>query len=72
MRGELDPAAVARRLEALRAIYVAESVDEGRRRLREEARSSAAFTSAVARRLGELRTLDELTRYLHAARRDRP
>lgn len=71
MKAELDPAAVRLRLDALRALYVPETVDEGRRRLRDEARSPAAFAGAVARRLEELRALDELTRYLHAARRDR-
>jgi hypothetical protein len=68
MARKLDPAAVARRLSELEAIYVPETVDQGRARLRAEARTSSTFASAVARRLEELRALDELTRYLHAHR----
>ena len=66
MTPELDPRAVARRLAALAAIYVPETVAEGRARLRADAQSPDAFATAVARRLEELRALDELTRYLHA------
>jgi hypothetical protein len=67
MRRNLDPRDVARRLATLRAMYVAETVDEGRARLRAEAMSVDAFATSVARRLDELRALDDLTRYLHAA-----
>jgi hypothetical protein len=63
---DLDPADVARRLAALAARYVPETVDEGRARLRAEASAPDAFATAVARRLDELRALDDLTRYLHA------
>lgn len=69
MTSELDPCAVARRLAALAAAYVPETVDEGRARLRRDAMAPDAFAAQVARRLDELRALDELTRYLHAARR---
>lgn len=68
MRRELEPGEVARRLVALAALYVPETVDEGRARLRAEAMAPDAFASQVAQRLEELRALDELTRYLHAAR----
>lgn len=68
MARELDPRDVARRLDALRAAYVAESVAEARTRLRADEASCETFAAAVARRLAELRALDELTRYLHAAR----
>ena len=61
---ELDPAAVALRLAALAAVSVPETVEEGRARLREEAARPDAFAAAVARRLDELRALDDLTRYL--------
>lgn len=64
MTRDLDPAAVARRLAALAALYVPETVEEGRARLRDEAARPEAFATAVARRLEELRALDELTRYL--------
>lgn len=57
MARELEPAVVARRLALLAAIYVPETVEEGRARLR-------LFAAAVARRLEELRALDDLTRYL--------
>lgn len=68
MRSDLDPRRVARRLAALAAIYVPETVEQGRARLRADALSRDAFASAVSRRLEELRALDELTRYLHQAR----
>jgi hypothetical protein len=67
MGRELDPEAVARRLAELAASYVPETVAEGRARLRREALAPDAFADGVARRLEELRALDELTRYLHAA-----
>lgn len=68
MRHDLSPAAVACRLERLRAIYVPESEDEGRRRLATFARRDIPFADAVASRLAELRALCELTAYLHRAR----
>lgn len=68
MRRDLDPAAVAERLAELARIYVAETVEEGRARLRAEAMAPDALASTVARRLDELRALDELTRYLHRKR----
>jgi hypothetical protein len=67
MTRELDPAVVARRLAALAASYVPETVAEGRARLRADALSKDAFASGVAQRLEELRALDELSRYLHRA-----
>jgi hypothetical protein len=70
MRRELDPNVVARRLASLAAVYVPETVEEGRARLRAEALSRDAFATAVARRLEELRALDELGRYLHSSRPD--
>lgn len=66
MRRDPDPSVVARRLAELAAIYVPETVEAGRARLRADVMSSDAFATAVARRLDELRALDELTRYLHA------
>ena len=66
MKRELAPSVVERRLAALAALYVPETVEQGRARLRREALSPDAFASAVAARLDELRALDELTRYLHA------
>jgi hypothetical protein len=67
MRRELDAAEVAKRLAALAASYVPETVQEGRARLREEAMAKDAFADYVQRRLEELRALDDMTRYLHAA-----
>jgi hypothetical protein len=68
MSRRLDPEVVARRLAALAAMFTAETVDEGRARLRSEAMAPEALAAGVARRLEELRALDELTRYLHARR----
>ncbi len=66
MTRELDPDEVARRLATL-ARTPLETVEAGRRRLRDEALGPDAFATGVARRLEELRALDDLTRYLHAA-----
>jgi hypothetical protein len=66
MRPELQPERVARRLAALAAMYVPETTAEGRARLRADALAPDSFATGVARRLEELRALDELTRYLHA------
>ena len=60
----MDPELVARRLAALAEVYVAETVEEGRARLRADALAPDAFATGVARRLEELRALDDLTRYL--------
>jgi hypothetical protein len=68
MKRELVPAQVAQRLAELSALYVPETVGEARARLRREELASDAFASAVARRLEELRALDDLTRYLHGNR----
>ena len=65
MKRRMDPDQVARRLATLAATYVPETVEEGRTRLRMDAMSPDAFASNVARRLEELRALDEVTRYLH-------
>jgi hypothetical protein len=67
---DLSPPAVAARLARLRALYVADDEDAARRRLEDpSARAREQFAMAVARRLAELRALDELARYLHRARR---
>ncbi|MBL9013662.1 MAG: hypothetical protein JNL83_05780 [Myxococcales bacterium] len=71
MARELDPDAVARRLATLASIYVAETVEQGRRRLRAEEHAPENLARSVARRLDELRALDDLTRYLHAAAKSR-
>jgi hypothetical protein len=47
-------------------MFVPETVEQGRARLRADAMAPDAFPAAVVRRLEELRALDELTRYLHA------
>ena len=61
---ELDPGVVAKRLGALRAAYVAESIADARARFAREA-PVEPFEVAVARRLAELRARDALARYLH-------
>ena len=65
MARELTASEVERHLASLAEIYVPETVDEGRARLRRDALSPDAFAAGVQRRLEELRALDELTRYLH-------
>jgi len=67
MARDLDPAAVERRLAVI-ALAPLETVDAGRKRLRDDALGPDAFASGVAQRLEELRALDDLTRYLHAQR----
>lgn len=70
MADELDPIAVARRLAWLREHFVAETVEEARARFeRERPGRAETFEEGVARRLAELRELDELTQTLHSARR---
>jgi hypothetical protein len=64
----MRPDRVAARLAELAALYVPETVDEGRRRLRADALAPDALASTVAARLEELRALDDLTRYLHRRR----
>lgn len=65
MRAEIDAVQVAMRLAILAASYVPETVEEGFARMRADMLSEDAFVAGVARRLEELRALDELTRYLH-------
>lgn len=62
---DLDARDVATRLDELAALYVPETVSEGRARLRTDAMHPDAFATAVQRRLDELRALDDLARYLH-------
>jgi len=68
MKPDTSSDAVARRLAALARRYVPETVEAGRARLRAEAMAPDAIASTVARRLEELRALDDLARYLHAGR----
>lgn len=68
MKSELDPNDVAHRLAQLSALYVPETVAEGRARLRRDASSPDVLVMLVARRLDELRALDDLTRHLHSVR----
>jgi hypothetical protein len=57
------------RLEALRALARIETDGEARARLaRERPQRRESFEHAVARRLGELRALDELARHVHRRR----
>ena len=71
MSRDLSAAAVARRLERLRAIYLPETEAEARRRLAGGPRpESIPFAVAVERRLAELRALCELTTYLHRGQSD--
>lgn len=63
---------VAARLARLRALCVPETIEEGRRRLADEAVAAARaepFERAVERRLAELRALCDLAAYLHAGKR---
>jgi hypothetical protein len=56
---------VARRLAELRQLYVPETVEQARVRLaRERPLVDEPLEVGAARRLGELRALCELTRYL--------
>jgi hypothetical protein len=65
----LDPDTVARRLAQLGALYVPETIEHGRARLRAEAMAPQSIVSAVAQRLEELRALDELARYVASRRK---
>lgn len=67
MKGDLAPESVAARLAQLRALYVPETLEEGRARLAHQA-PEESFDRGVARRLAELRALCELTSHLHRAR----
>jgi hypothetical protein len=68
MRADLSPEAVAPRLAELGRLYVPETLEQARERAIPR-HVSEPFEAAVARRLTELRALDELTRHL---RRKRP
>ena len=58
MSRELDSVAVARRLAELRARYVPEHLDEGRRRLaRERPARTESLAETAGRGLAELRAL---------------
>ena len=65
MAAEIDPEAVAKRLAILAELYVPETVQEGFARMRRDMLAPQALAAGVARRLEELRALDDLTRYLH-------
>jgi hypothetical protein len=69
MKRDLTPHDVERRLERLAKLYVPETLEESRARVRADGAAPDAFASAVARRLDELRALDELARYLHQPRK---
>lgn len=62
---ELSPDVVSARLEHLRALYVPETIEEGRARLARERVVDQPFAQAVERRLTELRALCDLARHLH-------
>ncbi len=69
MRRELDPTAVARRLNELRSRYHPEHVDAGRRRLAHERPArTESLAETAARGLAELRALCDLADHLHRAR----
>jgi hypothetical protein len=72
---EIDPTLAQGRLEQLAALYVPETIEEGRQRLAADQRLAAeqterheGFEAGAVRRLEELRALCELTKVLHAAR----
>ena len=60
----LEPAAVSRRLEDLRRLWVPMTAAEAERAMTPPPEPET-FDAAVARRLEELRALIELTRHLH-------
>jgi hypothetical protein len=73
---ERESMAAYARLQRLRELYVAETLEEGRLRLEADERLAAEqrartedANQVAARRLAELRALCELTKVLHAARR---
>jgi hypothetical protein len=65
MTAELTAAAVRRRLERLRELYVPERDVDARRRLVADGRRAMTFAEAAAMRLAELRDLCLLSDYLH-------
>lgn len=70
MSEKLSPEVVSRRLAELAAIYVPEDIESARQRFaRERPPRVETFDQAVARRLGELRELLELTNALQSAPR---
>ena len=71
MTRKLDPAFVARGLQWLSDHFVAETVEEGRARLLRDAQSPDVFPGAVARRLEELRALDDLARVITGVAKQR-
>ncbi|MCR9162359.1 MAG: hypothetical protein ACE37F_31530 [Nannocystaceae bacterium] len=66
-RRELDPAVVSKRLSWLREHWTPEAIESARARMQPQPKAET-FADGVARRLAELRALDELTRRLHQAR----
>lgn len=63
------PPGVTQRLEQLAALYVAERDTDARRRLAaERPQRRGPFADVVARRLAELRALDELRAHLRRGR----
>ena len=66
MTDQLDPEAVAKRLEELRALYVPDDAEAARAKMNAGAHAEPlSFDEQVAKRLEELRALMELTDYLH-------
>jgi hypothetical protein len=68
MARELTASDVQRRLAILDRLYVPETVEEGRARLVADEMEPRTFALLVARRLEELRALEELVRYLRPLR----
>lgn len=64
MKGDLDPHAVAARLERLRSAFTPELAEAVARRLAAERPLEPSFAEAARRRLDELRALCELSDYL--------
>jgi hypothetical protein len=72
MATDMSPAAVAKRLERLRAMWTPDDQASARARLEDPAGfpRSRTFAQAVALRLSDLRELCELTAYLHRGRHE--
>lgn len=68
MKHELTAESVEVRLARLAEVYVPESVSDGRARLIADEMEPRTFALLVAGRLGVLRSIDELMRYLRPAR----
>jgi hypothetical protein len=65
MASDIDPRTVAARLSTLRSLYVPETVEEARKRLRRERPPlNETLEQRVAQNLAELRALYELARSL--------